>query len=771
MSRPWVDRTREQHPRHATTFPGSPKVPDPPGHTLRKGKLPADTDVLAGKALFITGANTGIGHALARRALAWGAAVHVSCRSTEKASSTVARLKREFPAASVNGWVADMANPASVRRLVVELRDRQVRISTLILNAGVHVPFGYYRTSGGIELHRQVNFLSPACLFRSLAEEGTVTEGAAYISSDAHQRGYLPAVFPLSFWARYAQSKLLATTFFLAARPLFPTLTISVLSPGNVETDVHRYKHRWIRALRSLTGPGRAPDQAALELLDALFRSDDPERYRNRGRPGHVAPHCSDPARMLAVWQEVEATMSPRQRPNALDVLRNHSGNLVRLAPSVHRPKTISDVADIVRSARRRGSTVRVVGSRHSYNDCFYSNAELISLEGFDRMGGIDRTNSTITIGAGVNVQALCDHLDSHGYTLRWAGNSGAQTFVGAALTGTHGYCRDGGLLAELIVGVRAISGTGEVLNITTEEELRAIRVSLGTICTVVEVTIELTRKRSFVEYRLETLDEAEFLAGFCRAARGNNYFRFFPNRFHPERMSVLTINPSAATPTEDALMRVRYIDQSSPPPAAVALVRGLLRSSATQTLLRALPAPRLGMSIVARFSSLMFVNAGIVDRWYGVVGLAYEAWNDDETRNMEVAIRPEDFEAFLDVYRSAERVFRQAGAGRDCYFTGRYVGASDRTLLGPNHARDVVFVDVHATQSPEAADFLRDLEHRLASLMAIRPHWGKEFAADRSALRRAYPAATWEAFDALKRLYDPDNVFSNDYTRRVFGW
>jgi FAD/FMN-containing dehydrogenase len=137
-----------------------------------------------------------------------------------------------------------------------------------------------------------------------------------------------------------------------------------------------------------------------------------------------------------------------------------------------------------------------------------------------------DEKGPTITIGAGVTVQALCDHLDARGFALRWAGNSGSQTLVGAAITGTHGYSRDDDLLAELIVGARVITGTGEILAIDDERELRALRVSLGTLCTITSVTLSLIPSGSLVRYSLSTLDESDFLSRLCRDARSNEYFR-----------------------------------------------------------------------------------------------------------------------------------------------------------------------------------------------------------------------------------------------------
>lgn len=82
----------------------------------------------------------------------------------------------------------------------------------------------------------------------------------------------------------------------------------------------------------------------------------------------------------------------------------------------------------------------------------------------------------------------------------------------------------------------------------------------------------------------------------------------------------------------------------------------------------------------------------------------------------------------------------------------------------------DAVF-DVHVSRGAAAQDFLGRLEEKLAETIPIRPHWGKEFFMDHGELKERYPAESWRAFEAMKLKYDPNNLFSNAYTERVYGW
>lgn len=729
-------------------------------------------DALHDTALFVTGCNTGIGREVARRALDSGARLLFTCRTEEKVATTTAELRSEFPTGDVRGYRLELTEQSSVDALADRLEREGVTVDALILNAGVHVPFSRRSTKDGHELHHQVNFLAPARLFLHLCSSTTPPGRVLYVSSEAHQHGHLPAVFPVSFWARYARSKLLATTFFVSVRPLFPSTTISVLSPGNVETDVHRHKHPIVQGMRRITGRSRSAAVVAGELLEAMLSSEDPQSYRNRGRVVAISPRTADPVLRMRAWRDVtEGWTAPHRLASPDHVLENHAGTLSLLSPEVAVPRTETEVSDIVRRAAGQGCKVRVVGARHSYNDCFYSPSSLLSLRAFDDIGELDEERRRITVGSGVTVQELCDHLDARGFALPWAGNSGKQTFVGAAITGTHGYCRDGGLLAELIVGARVVTGEGEILDIEEERDLCALRVSLGTLGIITRVTLSLVPAGTPVRYALKTFDEVEFCARLGRDARAHAYYRFFPSRYHPERFAVLTIDPLEEMPSAEDVARIGYIDEAAIPKPLVALLRAMLGNALVHRILRRLPAPRLEMSLVAPFSTLLFVNAGIVNRWHRVVGLAYQAWNDDRTHNTEFAIRPEDFATFLTVFRRLERDHRARTGDFGTYFTGRYVGGSRRTLIGPNRERDVVFIDLHVRKGPHAQSLLRVLEARLVAAVEVRPHWAKAFEQGRADLERAYPPEAWAAFREAKRRYDPANVLSNAYTERVFGW
>ncbi|XP_005099395.1 3-keto-steroid reductase/17-beta-hydroxysteroid dehydrogenase 7 [Aplysia californica] len=98
----------------------------------------------------ITGANAGIGYALAERLLKKSSKIHLclACRNKARAEEAADKLKQKFPDADVDIVLLDTSSVASVHRAAAELRNRYDHIDYLYLNAGMMkvtgVDWGYF---------------------------------------------------------------------------------------------------------------------------------------------------------------------------------------------------------------------------------------------------------------------------------------------------------------------------------------------------------------------------------------------------------------------------------------------------------------------------------------------------------------------------------------------------------------------------------------------------------------------------------------------------
>src|SRR5438067_4120357 len=118
--------------------------------------------------------------------------------------------------------------------------------------------------------------------------------------------------------------------------------------------------------------------------------------------------------------------------------MRNWAQNYDYRAATVHRPKSVEQVQEIV----AQSSHVHALGSRHSFNDVADSpGGDLISLKQLDRVLRLDPipTRPTVTVEAGITYGQLCPYLESAGYALPNLASLPHISVAGACATGTHG--------------------------------------------------------------------------------------------------------------------------------------------------------------------------------------------------------------------------------------------------------------------------------------------------------------------------------------------
>lgn len=123
---------------------------------------------LAGKVALVTGGTSGIGLAIARRLGEEGCIVAICGRDAEKLAAALAKLRDLSIAA--HGFVADVAQPAHMERLVREVVGAAGGIDIVVSNAGTHVKGTLEQvTTEQVEKHLRTKVLGPWELARQVA--------------------------------------------------------------------------------------------------------------------------------------------------------------------------------------------------------------------------------------------------------------------------------------------------------------------------------------------------------------------------------------------------------------------------------------------------------------------------------------------------------------------------------------------------------------------------------------------------------------------------
>lgn len=232
----------------------------------------ADLDVdLTGKVCAVTGANAGLGEAIATALAARGAKVWLLCRDAARAEAAAVRIRFATGRSGVHVALVDLSSLASVRALAAAFPEQ--RLDVLVHNAGI-LPAERRESADGIEMTFATNVAGPFLLTSLLLArlEASAQGRIVNVSSG----GMYPARLDLSDWSwkkrpfdgvnAYALTKRAEVVLSeMWARRLATTrVTSNAMHPGwadtpGVETSLPRF-HRLMKG--RLRTPAEGADTA-----------------------------------------------------------------------------------------------------------------------------------------------------------------------------------------------------------------------------------------------------------------------------------------------------------------------------------------------------------------------------------------------------------------------------------------------------------------------------------------------------------------------------
>src|ERR687893_2118625 len=188
---------------------------------------------------------------------------------------------------------------------------------------------------------------------------------------------------------------------------------------------------------------------------------------------------------------------------------KNWAGNYTYRAQKLHRPSTIEQVQEIVANA----PGVRVLGSRHSFNDIADS-SELITLEAMPMDVVVDRAAGTVSFNAARKYGELVEALRAEGMALHNLASLPHISVAGAVATATHGSGAENGNLATAVAGLELVTSGGEIFGSARGgSDFEGLVVGLGALGALTRITLEVepayeVRQRVFEDLRWEALYE-----------------------------------------------------------------------------------------------------------------------------------------------------------------------------------------------------------------------------------------------------------------------
>ena len=188
---------------------------------------------------------------------------------------------------------------------------------------------------------------------------------------------------------------------------------------------------------------------------------------------------------------------------------KNWAGNYTYRAQKLHRPSTLEQVQEIIAKA----PAVRVLGSRHSFNDIADS-SELVALGAMPKDVLVDHATNTVSFNAALKYGELVETLNAEGVALHNLASLPHISVAGAVATATHGSGRTNGNLATAVAGLELVTSDGATLEVSRgEPDFDGLVVGLGALGAVTRITLEVepayeVRQRVFEGLGWEALFE-----------------------------------------------------------------------------------------------------------------------------------------------------------------------------------------------------------------------------------------------------------------------
>lgn len=411
----------------------------------------------------------------------------------------------------------------------------------------------------------------------------------------------------------------------------------------------------------------------------------------------------------------------------------NWAGNYTYNAARLYQPETMEQLRAII----VENPVLRVLGSRHSFNEIADTSGDQVSLGAFNKVVALDRERGTATIEGGITYGALGQYLQAEGLALHNMASLPHISVAGACATATHGSGQRNGNLATAVVALELLTAAGERVTLSREhdgDQFAGAVVGLGALGVVTQLTLRVeptfdVQQDVYQHLPIEELD-AHFdeIMGMAYSVslftnwRGNTVNQVWFKR------RVEAGNAFAAEPE---------------------------LFGATRT-------PRRLHPIVEISAESCTEQNGIPGPWNDRLPhfrMEFTPSSGDELQTEYFVPRQHALAAFKVLQRMGEQI-----APLLMISEVRAIAADD-LWMSPCYGQDcVAFHFTWQPNWPRVQALLPTIEAQLAPF-APRPHWGKLFTMAPSDLQARYPRLP--EFRELLRLYDPEGKFRNAFVDR----
>lgn len=413
--------------------------------------------------------------------------------------------------------------------------------------------------------------------------------------------------------------------------------------------------------------------------------------------------------------------------------LKNWAGNLDYSTDRLYAATSLEQVQDYV----KKESKLKVLGTRHCFNNIADSKDGFLSLKLMDKVIALDPAKHTVTVGAGITYGQLCPYLDSKGFALHNLASLPHISVAGACSTATHGSGEKNGNLATAASGLEMVTASGDVVNLSRERDRGTFPgavVGLGALGVITKVTLDIQPTFLMRQYVYENLPLIQLKDHFD-AIESSGYSVSLFTDWQKQRINEVWIKSR--------------VEEGQ-------------AFHATPEFFGATLATRNLHPIAELAAENCTEQMGVPGPWYERLPhfrMGFTPSAGKELQSEYFVPRQHAVEAILAVERLRDQV------SPHLLISEIRAIAADELWLSPCYEQPCVTIHFTWKQDwPALRKLLPVIEKELVPFRA-RPHWGKLFTTSPAELKDIYKKMP--EFVELSKKYDPQGKFRNEYLNK----
>ncbi|XP_071955906.1 L-gulonolactone oxidase-like [Antedon mediterranea] len=413
-------------------------------------------------------------------------------------------------------------------------------------------------------------------------------------------------------------------------------------------------------------------------------------------------------------------------------------------------PSCVEDIKLILEQAKKNGKKVRVCGKGHSPSDIACTNEYLVNLDKFTNVLKVDEDNCQIKVEAGITIKTLNEEvLPKYNMALSTQGSVSDITVAGSISTGTHGTGKHIGIISTYITEIELVTADRKLVKCSRKENKEiflAASCSLGCLGIITSVTLQC-EPHFKLQQRQMSCSFKEMVTHLDEHISNSEYFRFvwYP---HTEGVVYWEVDKTNRQKTSSSNWFWDYA-------IGFHLLQFLYWISTFCKWL----VPVINY-VYFKLHSGLRVD---IDDYYNIFGfecLFAQYVTDWAIPREKTSEALEDLKSWLDAHPEVRAHFP---------VEVRFAKQDD-LYLSPCYGRDSCYINIVMFRPygkyVEKDGYWTAYENIMLKYNG-RPHWAKEHKLTFKELQNMFPK--FERFCEIRKNFDPDGRFVNDYIQKVF--